>query len=181
MRKIVTKFAREDDGAAIIEAAILLPALITLLIGVFQVGLYMQAQNAVRGLSGEMSRYMAVEAQKGNVLTDDQIRNQALGLAVTAPYMLDSDNLEVFVENEETQSINRVRKIDVRMNYDVPSLLGFEDIKILTLDYTRSVFIPGPEIVEETDGGDGTTDGGTTDGGTTDGGDGTVDPTPVAG
>ena len=146
MRNFIQHFRRDDNGATVIEVAVLLPTLITMLIGVMQAGLYLQAQNAVRGLAGEMSRYMAVESQKSNYLNDDQIRTKALALAVSPPYMLQSDDLNVTVSNETTQSMDRVRKIDLRMQYDVPNILGFAHLDVLKLDYTRSVFVPGAKL-----------------------------------
>lgn len=148
-RRFARSLVRDERGTTVIELAILMPVLITMLIGVFQVGLYLQAQNAVRGVAGEMSRYMTVEAQKSNSLTNEQIRTKALGVAVTAPYLLKSSGLNVTVSDEATQSMDRVRKIDLRMQYDVPNILGFAKLGVLQLDYTRSVFLPGPELVDE--------------------------------
>lgn len=154
------RFRHDENGATIIEMAILFPFLVTMLIGVFQAGLYLQAQNSVRSLAGEMSRFMAVEAQKNNILTDSQIETKALGLAVSAPYLLQSDALEINVQDSATQNMDRVRKIDLQMIYEVPSFLGLSDVGVLTLDYTRTLFVPAPEVPDEeadgTDGGDGT-------------------------
>ncbi|MBS7668735.1 TadE/TadG family type IV pilus assembly protein [Croceicoccus gelatinilyticus] len=149
MNKHLSNFRKDESGTTIIEMAVLLPVLITMLIGVFQAGMYLQAQNAVRGVAGEMSRYMAVEAQKSNFLTDEQIETKAMTVAVSAPYMLHINDLQVFVENEETQSMDRVRKIDLRMVYDVPNLLGFTNVDLLQLEYTRSVFVPGNDLPDE--------------------------------
>lgn len=146
MQNLIKTFVRDENGTTVIEVAILLPALLTMLIGVFQAGLYLQSQNAVRGVAGEMSRYMAVEAQKKNYLNNDQIETKAFGIAVSAPYVLKSDGLEITVTDEETQSMDRVRKIDLRMQYEVPNILGFAKLDILNLDYTRSVFVPGADL-----------------------------------
>lgn len=158
MKTALDIFRKDEDGSTIVEAAILLPLIITMLVGVFQAGTYLQAQNAVRSLSGEMSRYMAIEAQKNNYLTNEQIEVKAYSLAVTAPYMLQSSDLEVYVNDEETQSMDRVRKVDVNLVYEVPNYIGIIDIPILTLDYTRSVFLPGPDL-EDPEPDDGTDPG----------------------
>lgn len=150
MKKHLKTLHTDESGSTIIEMAVLLPVLITMLIGVFQAGIYLQAQNAVRGVAGEMSRYMAVEAQKANFLTDEQIETKAMTVAVSAPYMLQTNDLQIFVENEETQSMDRVRKIDLRMIYDVPNFLGFTNVPLLRLEYTRSVFVPGADLPDPT-------------------------------
>jgi len=142
MRYLLSRFRSDETGTTVIEVAILLPALLAMLIGVMQVGWYLQAQNAVRGVAGEMSRFITVESQKSNSLSDDQIRAKAITVAVSPPYMLISDGFDVEVNDSATQDLNRVRRVDLEFIYDVPSVLGFNGVDMLTLRYTRSVFIP---------------------------------------
>jgi len=137
--------ARDDEsGAAVIEFAILAPLLFILLIMVLQVGFYMQAQNALRGISGDMSRQMMIEFQKDKQPTNDQIRTIALAMADNTPYMLKTDRLDITVADAATQPIGRVRQIELTVSYDVPNFLGFADVGILSLDLTRSLFVPAP-------------------------------------
>lgn len=160
MFKFLRRVRRDESGATIIEMAVLLPVLLTMLIGIMQAGLYLQAQNAIRGVAGEMSRFMTVESQRDNHLSDDQIRIKAMDIASSPPYMLRLDDLDIRVENETTQSMDRVRKINLAMSYNIPNVLGFDKIDMLTLNYTRSVFVPGADLPDP-DAGTGGTDTGT--------------------
>lgn len=142
MKQFLARLQQDIRGVTAIETAILLPVLITMLIGVLQIGLYLQAQNAVRSVGGEMSRFMAVESQKHNQVTNQQIRDTALGIAVSPPYILKSSQLDIEVADSTTQNIDRVRQIDVTMTYSVPNILGFADWGVMNIDYTRKAFIP---------------------------------------
>jgi len=170
MRNFLSAFQREDRAAAVIEVAILLPMLIGMMIAVLQVGLYLQAQNAVRGVGGEISRLMAVESQKNNQLSNRQIEDMALGIAVSQPYGLKSDLLDIDVSNDTTQDIDRVRKIDLAMSYEVPNILGFAKWGVLTIDLTKQAFVPWDDDFDGTSGDD-----------VADGGDGTAEPDPGTG
>lgn len=141
MKEFFARLRRDERGVSVIELAFLLPVLITMLISVLQIGLYLQAQNAVRGVAGEMSRAMAVESQKQNQLTNRQIEDMALAVAVSPPYILNSSQLDVTVADSASQNIDRVRKIDVNLNYTVPNLLGFAKWGILDVVYTKQVFV----------------------------------------
>ncbi|WP_066556313.1 TadE/TadG family type IV pilus assembly protein [Croceicoccus bisphenolivorans] len=167
MNTFLNRLKNDERGVSIIEVAFLLPVLIGMMISVLQVGLYLQAQNAVRGVAGEISRFMAVESQKRNSLTPSQMEDAALSIAVTPPYILQISQLTIDVSESATQDIDRVRKMDVNMNYTVPNILGFADWGVLEIDYTRQLFIPEDLVREDstdtTDTGDGTGDG-TTDG-----------------
>ncbi|HEX2794114.1 MAG TPA: TadE/TadG family type IV pilus assembly protein [Croceicoccus sp.] len=149
MKGLLVNLHRDERGVSVIETAFLLPVLITMLISVLQVGLYLQAQNAVRGVAGEMSRAMAVESQKQNQLSNRQIEDMALAVAVSPPYVLKSSQLEVTVDDSTTQDIDRVRKIDINMNYTVPNLLGFAKWGVLDIIYTRQVFVPYADPMPE--------------------------------
>ncbi|RVQ69081.1 pilus assembly protein [Croceicoccus ponticola] len=142
MQLFLTRLQKDDRGVSAIETAILLPVLVTMLIGVLQIGLYLQAQNAVRSVGGEMSRFMTVESQKHNQVTNQQIEDTALGIAVSAPYILKSSQLDIEVADSTVQNIDRVRQVDVKMSYTVPNILGFADWDVMTIDYTRKAFIP---------------------------------------
>lgn len=144
MRSLGRMFRRDERGSTLVESAFLLPVFILMLIGVVQASLYVQAQNALRGISGEIGRYMVIQAEKNNDvgLTNEQIETEALAVAITAPYLLRSEDLQIDISDSTTQDIERVRKIDIKFTYEVPDLLGFANIAPLTLEYTRELFVP---------------------------------------
>ena len=55
-----SRILRDQSGSTIVEFAILAPAIIGLLFGVFQVGLGMQAKNSMRSIAQETARYAVV-------------------------------------------------------------------------------------------------------------------------
>lgn len=141
---MLRKFRTDDRGSTLVESAFLLPVFILMLIGVVQASLYVQAQNALRGITGELGRYMVIQAEKNNDagLTNDQIETQAMAVAITAPYLLRAEGLQIDITDSTTQDIARVRKIDMKFTYEVPDLLGFTNVAPLTLEYTRELFVP---------------------------------------
>ena len=56
----------DTAGSAVVEFGILAPTIITLFLGVVQVGMWMQTYNALRSVAAESGRYVAVEYQKSN-------------------------------------------------------------------------------------------------------------------
>ncbi len=174
MKKILASLHRDERGVTVIETAFLLPVLIGMLISVLQVGLYLQAQNAVRGVAGEMSRAMTVESQKQNQLSNEQIEEMALAVAVSPPYILRSSQLDVDVSDSPAQNIDRVRKIDISMDYTVPNILGFAEWGVLDIVYKRQVFVPYADPMAGSEDGSGGETGGTGDTGGTGGDLGTV-------
>ena len=141
MLRALTRLRRDQRAIATIETAMLFPLLLVLLIGIMQAGWYMQSQNALRGVTGDISRSLAVEYQKANYLTNTQIQALAYQTAIDSPYMMQSDRLDVTVEDAETQPFSGVREIEITMSYDVPSILGVVDVDALTLNYTREIFV----------------------------------------
>lgn len=157
MMMLLHRLHRDESAVSVVETAFLLPVLIGMLISVLQVGLYLQAQNAVRGVGGEISRYMAVESQKRSALCPGQIEDRALGIAITAPYALKSDQIEIAVTDSAVQNIDRVRQMDVNVDYTVPNIMGFAKWGLLDIDYTRQIFIP-TDLVRTCSSSDGTED-----------------------
>ena len=135
------RFGHDERGASAIEFAILAPALIAMLLGVMQVGLYMQAQNALSSVAGDLSRYISVEYQKDNKITNTQLETLAYARATGAPYLLDGARLGTTATDSTTQSIANVREIELQLNYQVPSVMAFASMGPMKLSYKKSIFV----------------------------------------
>ena len=76
------QLGNDRSGSVIVEFGILAPAIITLLVGVVQIGMWMQTYNALRSVAAESGRYVAVEYQKANRISNVQMalwaRNHAI-------------------------------------------------------------------------------------------------------
>ncbi len=135
------KLRGNNSGAMAVEFALLAPLLITMMIGVFHTGVYMQNYNAIRSLTSDGVRHTMVEYQKGNNLTDTQIRSVLLATAVNAPYLLDSDRLNITVSTKLTSRVTGADEIDIDISYTLEDWLPFVTLPGTTLTYSRPVFV----------------------------------------
>ena len=139
-RALLASLRRDSTGGALVEFALLAPVFIAMMMGVVQVGTYMQNYSAVRSLASDAARFAAVEYQKNNNLTTTQLAADIGAMGVTTPYNLNPDRLTVTVE-EVTSRVNGAHEYDMNLAYDVPSFLsgiGFSDF---TLNYSRPLFV----------------------------------------
>lgn len=144
-RSIVAKPAGAAEpstrGTATIEFALVAPLVFALLLAVFQVGLALQAHHAMRGIAADIVRRVAVENQKSNVMTNEQIRLQGTAIAVRPPYQLDSSRVTVIVDDAAQQRIAGARELSFRIGYAVPNLLRMTGMPDLDISYDRSLFV----------------------------------------
>ena len=141
MKRSLTTLAGNRDGSVAIEFGIIAPAFLMMLLGVFQVGVWMQAYNAMRNAVAATARSVAVEDQTDNKLTDSQIANTGLAVATTNPYMLDPNLIEVDVDAASTQPFPGARELTLTFTYQMPSFLGFAGISGPSVSYSRSLFV----------------------------------------
>ena len=78
--------ARNQRGGSAVEFALLAPVFIALMMGVVEVGVYMQNYSAVRALATDASRFAAVEYQKNNKITEGTLESniRSMGIAFGA-------------------------------------------------------------------------------------------------
>lgn len=139
------RLVRDQQGAVIIEFAILGPLVIGLMLAVFQIGMGMQAYNSMRSIAGETARYAVVEFQQGETeltLTNDEIEAQAVTIATSSPYNLD-DTVDISANDAPVaeQTVAGARKINVTITYTVPLVLPFFDWASPTLTHSRPIYV----------------------------------------
>ena len=137
----IKHIVRNDDGATIIEFAILGPIVLGLMIAVLQLGMAMQSYNAVRSVTAETARFALVEYQKGNTPDNAAIRTTALGLADGAPYLLIPQNLTISVSDAGVQRVDRAKELTVNVSYRVPNILPFFEWAGPTVTHERPIFL----------------------------------------
>ncbi len=135
------RLKRDENGAAIVEFALLAPIFIFLLVGVLQVGMAMQNYNALRGVSADVARYAMVQYQTGNKLSNSQLETWAENHALGAPYLLDRNRINATITTASTQRVTGATELQVIMSYQLDSFLGFAGIKFPFVTYTRPVFL----------------------------------------
>jgi Flp pilus assembly protein TadG len=138
---LARKLAVSQSGAAVVEFALLGPLFLMLLFGMFQVGIYLQNFNAVQSLASDSARYVMVEYQKSNELTDEQIRSVILGQATNSPYLLDTNRLNITVDSTGASRIAGATEIDVEVRYELSEFIPGVELPLSVIEYSRSVWV----------------------------------------
>jgi Flp pilus assembly protein TadG len=130
-------------GGALVEFALLAPVFIAMVIGVLQIGTYMQNYSAVRSLASDAARFTAVEYQKSNTLSTTELEADIVAMGAASPYNLSGDRLQVNLTEVSPSDVDGSRKFDMDITYQIPSFMagiGFNDF---TLDYSRPLYVIG--------------------------------------
>lgn len=141
MRKTGTLMLRDISGSAAIEFGLLAPVFIAMLVCVLQVGDWMQSYNAMRNSIADTARNVSVEYQTDNRLTDVQIAQYGLATATTAPYLLNTDNVTIDVDQPDVQRIAGARELELTITYEMSSFLEVVGISGPTVSYSRPLFL----------------------------------------
>ncbi len=131
----------DQNGAAVIEFALLAPILITMLLGIFQIGVGMQNYSAVRSVSAEVARVAMINYQNANRRSDEWIEARATLIATSAPYNLTAANLTVDVAPVNTSRVSGTTEKSITVQYTVPSILSTIGMDDIQLSYVRPVFL----------------------------------------
>ena len=139
-RKPILGILRDNRGSALIEFAILAPALIGMMMGILYIGVQMLSYNAIRAVSSDIARYTLVEYQKLHKVTASNIRSQAIAIAVNPPYGLDTNNLSVVVTTPVTD-ISGTIKFTARITYTPYNPVKFLGVGGPVMVETRSFYV----------------------------------------
>ena len=135
------RLTASERGASAVEFALLAPVFISLMLGVVEVGLYMQNYNAVRSLAGDAARFAAVEYQKNNVVTEEALEANIKAMGLAAPYSLMDSQLTVTVTEVSPARVNGAREFDLDIDYALPDIIGGTTIDNFTVSYSRPLFV----------------------------------------
>jgi Flp pilus assembly protein TadG len=128
-------------GASAVEFALLAPVFLGLMMGVVEVGLYMQNYNAVRSLASDASRFAAVEYQKNNVVSNTSLEANIRAMALASPYNLQDSQLTVTVAPVNPSRINGAIEFDMDIAYALPDTIGGTTLDNFTINYSRPLFV----------------------------------------
>lgn len=134
-------FHANNSGSVAVEFALLAPIFFAMLLGVLQIGIGMQNYNAVRNVASDVSREVMIEYLTSNEMSADQIEQTALATAISAPYLLDSDNLTIEVQEASTQRIDGAHEFELEITYEIWSILTFMGFDAPTIDHERPIFV----------------------------------------
>ena len=139
-----SRLASDRRGSVLMEFALLAPVLLTLIVGVVQVGIHVQNANAVRSLASDGARAAVVEYQRGNILTDEQIAADIHSRGVGPRYNLNLLPEDVVVTERTPSRIAGVTEMTISITYEMPNFLAFVDMSVLDIKYQRPVFLLPP-------------------------------------
>ncbi|MDE2437156.1 MAG: pilus assembly protein [Sphingomonadales bacterium] len=137
----LARLRKATDGAAAMEFALVAPLLITMMLGVVQAGMWMGAYNSLRSSASDTGRYVTVQYQNTNRISNSDIAIWARNHAITAPYSLDSSGVTTYVSDAATQSITNVTEKQLKIVYQMPTIMQFAGVNTFQISYTRSLFV----------------------------------------
>jgi Flp pilus assembly protein TadG len=143
MRPLFTlrRLTASERGASAIEFALLAPVFLGLMMGVVEVGLYMQNYNAVRSLAGDSARFAAIEYQKNNSVTNVSLEANIRNMGVASPYNLLNSQLTVTVTPVNPSRVNGALEFDLDIAYALPDIIGGTTLDDFTITYSRPLFV----------------------------------------
>lgn len=139
--RLLQRMRRDAQGSVVTEFALLAPTVMTLMFGVFQIGIGMQNYNAMRSVASDVMRYAVVNYQTGNELSNDQIRYYLRSIAIKNPYNLESSRLDLNVTSVATPRITGTIEKTVRITYSVPTVLSFIGVDEFPITYEQPLFL----------------------------------------
>lgn len=139
--RVLAALRKSRDGAAAVEFALLAPLLIAMVLGIFQVGIWMGTYNSMRSAMNETGRWVTVRYQIGDRQTNIDIAKEARRRATTAPYFLDSSKVTTYVSDATTQSIDKVTEKELKIVYSMPNVLQFVGMRDFQVSYSRPLFV----------------------------------------
>jgi Flp pilus assembly protein TadG len=137
----ISSLRHNDEGSVVVEFAIVGPVLITLLMGVLQIGVGMQNYNALRGISADVARYAVVNYQTSNRLSTSQLQTYATGIASAPPYGLIRSRFQPTITTAATQRVAGATEYTIQVTYRVPSVLAIAGVGEIPLTYSRPIFV----------------------------------------
>ena len=136
----IRKLKSDLRGGTLVEFALLAPAFLGVLIGVVEVGAYMQNYNAVRNLAADAARFATVEYQKENELNKAALESNIKLMGTGSPYMLHENQLTVTVTPVAIPQVTGAKEFDLDIDYRLPNFSGLA-ITEFTIQYSRPLFV----------------------------------------
>lgn len=140
MIRTAQRIRRDHSGSVIIEFAILAPIVVTLFLGILQVGMWMQSYNALRSLAADTSRYVAIKYQKSENITNIDMALWAKDRG-SDHYLFRYDDLVPDVSDAANQQITGVTEKTLTLTYKYKSYLSVIGIGDADVTLSRPIFV----------------------------------------
>ena len=140
MIAVLKRLRDNRTGSTIIEFAILAPAIVTLFLGILQVGMWMQGYNALRSVAADTGRYTAVQYQKINNISNIDMATWARDRAINS-YQFKSAKISTDVTDAANQQIVGVTEKTLTLTYTFKSIMSIVGINDQTVTFARPIFV----------------------------------------
>ena len=110
------------------------------MLGVLQVGIWMQSYNALRSVAADTGRYTAVQYQKVNNISNLEMAQWAKDRAVDH-YLFKSTLLSTDVTDATNQQLNGVTEKTLTLTYKYKSYLPIIGIGDPNVTFSRPIFV----------------------------------------
>jgi Flp pilus assembly protein TadG len=140
-KSFLRRLGASERAASAIEFALLAPVFIGLMLGVVEVGIYMQNYSAVRSLAGDAARFAAVEYQKNNVTSETTLEDSITAMGIASPYNLMASQLVVDVNEVSPARVNGAREFTLDITYSLPDIIGGTTLDDFDVTYSRPLFV----------------------------------------
>lgn len=137
---ILRRLRRNSTGAAVIEFGILAPVIVTLFLGILQVGMWMQSYNALRSVASDAGRYTAVQYQKANKISNIDMATWARNRAINS-YLFKDGTISTDVTDAANQQIVGVTQKNLTITATYQSFMSIVGIEDQTVTFTRPIFV----------------------------------------
>ncbi|WP_088310863.1 TadE/TadG family type IV pilus assembly protein [Novosphingobium sp. B 225] len=141
LSRLLLALRQDRSGSVAIEFGLIGPLFLAMFLGVLQIGIAMQNQNALRSISADVARHAAVMYQQGTKPDDDSIETYAYQIAEAPPYGLRSTGLTITADTSDSPQFTGAKEISLTIEYAVPSFLEFIGVGELPLTYKRPIFV----------------------------------------
>ena len=130
----------DRSGSTIIEFAMLAPVIVTLFLGILQVGIWMQSYNALRSVAADAGRYTAVQYQLSNRIDNHAMAVWARDRAIDH-YNFKGEKFSTDVTTAATQRIAGVTELTLTLTYKYKSYLGYIGVTDPDVTFSRPIFV----------------------------------------
>ncbi|MCB2076999.1 MAG: pilus assembly protein [Novosphingobium sp.] len=129
---ILRRLHSDKRGTAAIEFTFAMPLLATLMIGILQFGLVLQASGAMRHAIGEGIRFAKVHPGATQTEVLDRTREALAGVKLSGVKQL----------TFQRGTSNQAEYGQITMQYELDPMIPFADIPPITLNETKTAYLP---------------------------------------
>ena len=140
--RFLSKLKRDQSGLSAVEFAFIVPALVSFLVGLAQLGTLYLANSGLKSAVGEGARLATIFPRPTNDQIIARITDRRFGLEpayITAPTVTPATAAQVTANNGRNF-------LDIQMSYQVPLNFIFFQISPITLTERRRVFVHAPAV-----------------------------------